>query len=74
MKPLRWSLEKQIALSLAVASGVSLGEVAGFFIYLSASGMEAYSFGHWVLYSGLWWAVFGGAIGVGVLHFFMEQI
>jgi hypothetical protein len=73
MNPLRWSLEQQIALWLAVLSGGALGEVTGYFIYLSASGIQANSFGYWVLYSGLWWAVLGGASGAGVLYF-VEKI
>ena len=69
MNPLRWNVEQQIELWLAVFSGAALSNVAGYFIYLAASGVQADSFGNWVLYSGFWWAIFGGAVGAGVLYF-----
>ena len=69
MNPLRWSLEEQLELWLAAFSGAALSGVAGYFIYLAASGIQAVGFGEWMLYSGFWWAIFGGAIGMGVLYF-----
>ena len=73
MNPLRWSLEEQIELWLAIFTGAALSEVAGYFIYLAASGVQASSFANWALYSGFWWGVFGGVIGAGVLYF-LEKI
>lgn len=66
MNPFRWTLDQQIAFWLAVVSGAALGDVVGYFAYLSTSGILANSFGSWVFYSGLWWAVIGGIIGAGV--------
>ena len=73
MNPIRWNLEQQIELWLAIFSGAALSVVVGYFIYLAASGVQASAFGHWVLYFGFWWGVFGGIVGAGALYF-LEKI
>ena len=73
MNPFRWSIEQQIALCLAAVSGGALGEVTGYFIYLSATGVDANSLGDWVIAYGFWWAVVGASIGVATLYL-LEKI
>lgn len=73
MNPLNWSRNLQVALILAIAIGAMVGTVLGYLVYASAQGADGgISFQYWVRhplrYAGLWWGVFGAAIGVGFIY------
>lgn len=68
MNPFRWTIDQQIGFWLAVLSGAGLGDVVGYFEYLSTSGIFAGSFGYWLADSDLWWSVLGGIIGAGISY------
>lgn len=61
MNPLDWKPEHQIALGLAMVVGAAIGVIVGYLVYTAASGIDGFS--------GLWWGVFGAAIGAGIIFF-----
>lgn len=68
MNPLRWTSDQHIAFWLTVFSGAALGDVVGYFAYLSTAGTSAHSFGYWLFDFSLWWSVSGGIIGAGMSY------
>lgn len=73
MNPFRWTADQQIVFWLSLMSGAALGDVVGYFAYLSGAGIVAYSFAEWVLYFGLWWTVLGGVLGAGTAYLLWER-
>ncbi len=54
MHPLEWERKHQIALILAAIVGAALGFVIGYIVFR---------------YGGVWWALFGAALGAGLIYF-----
>ena len=73
MNPKTWPKEHQVALAIACVMGFCLGDLLGYTLDAISSGSEGgYSVGFWVSHpfelGGIWWALFGAAVGAGIIY------